>query len=176
MCATGGQVLRALNSKRASISLTVCAASLVLANQALASTLITGAAVYDGTGSPAQSVAVRIDKVVIVSVGALRPRKGETVIEGQRFPIVGRVTMNTLMVDVAGWQDRVRLDDEVVLFGAQGDQRITQPEFETNGSAYAPEMLAVLGATPAARVEARCGVLMSGRAAGGVGAWQSPMK
>jgi len=68
-------------------------------------------------------------------------------IGGQRFPIVGRVTMNTLMVDVTGWQDRVRLDDEVVLFGAQGDQRITQPEFEANGSAYAPEMLAVLGAT-----------------------------
>ncbi|CAH0496219.1 alanine racemase C-terminal domain-containing protein [Novosphingobium sp. CECT 9465] len=71
----------------------------------------------------------------------------EVLIGGQRFPVVGRVTMNTLMVDVTSWQDRVRLDDEVVLFGAQGNQRITQAEFEANGSAYAPEMLTVMGAT-----------------------------
>ncbi len=73
--------------------------------------------------------------------------RSEVLIGGRRFPIVGRVTMNTLMVDVTGMQDTVRLDDEVVLFGAQGDVRITQAEFEANGSAYAPEMLAVLGAT-----------------------------
>jgi alanine racemase len=68
-------------------------------------------------------------------------------IGGERFPVVGRVTMNTLMVDVTGRQDRVRFDDEVVLFGAQASDRITQAEFESNSSAYAPEMLAVLGAT-----------------------------
>jgi alanine racemase len=33
------------------------------------------------------------------------------------------------------------------LFGAQGPERITQAEFEANSSAYAPEMLAMLGAT-----------------------------
>ncbi|WP_298286531.1 alanine racemase [Novosphingobium sp.] len=71
----------------------------------------------------------------------------QVLIRGQRFPAVGRVTMNTLMVDVTGSQDSLLLDDEVVLFGAQGAQRITQAEFETNGSAYGPEMLAVLGAT-----------------------------
>ena len=71
--------------------------------------------------------------------------RSEVLIGGKRFPIVGRVTMNTLMVDVTGSQDRVALDDEVVLFGAQGDQRITQAEFEANSSAYAPEMLSVLG-------------------------------
>ncbi|HQS69023.1 MAG: alanine racemase [Novosphingobium sp. 28-62-57] len=71
----------------------------------------------------------------------------QVLIRGQRFPVVGRVTMNTLMVDVTGLQDSLRLDDEVVLFGGQGAQRITQAEFETNGSAYGPEMLAVLGAT-----------------------------
>ncbi|MCX7284787.1 MAG: alanine racemase [Novosphingobium sp.] len=71
----------------------------------------------------------------------------QVLIRGQRFPVVGRVTMNTLMVDVTGMQDSIRLDDEVVLFGAQGAERITQAEFETNGSAYGPEMLAVLGAT-----------------------------
>lgn len=70
----------------------------------------------------------------------------EVLIRGQRVPIVGRVTMNTLMVDVTEHRD-VQLDDEVVLFGPQGTDRITQPEFEANSSAYAPEMLAVLGAT-----------------------------
>ncbi|MBB3861881.1 alanine racemase [Novosphingobium hassiacum] len=73
--------------------------------------------------------------------------RSEVLIGAARFPIVGRVTMNTLMVDVTGMQDKVRLDDEVVLFGAQGAARIAQAEFEANGSAYAPEMLAVLGAT-----------------------------
>jgi alanine racemase len=70
----------------------------------------------------------------------------EVLIHGRRYPIVGRVTMNTLMVDVTEHRDAA-LDDEVVLFGPQGSDRITQPEFEANSSAYAPEMLAVLGAT-----------------------------
>ena len=69
----------------------------------------------------------------------------EVLIRGRRVPVVGRVTMNTLMVDVSDHRD-ARLDDEVVLFGAQGGDRITQAEFEANSSAYAPEMLAVLGA------------------------------
>ena len=69
----------------------------------------------------------------------------EVLIRGRRAPVVGRVTMNTLMVDVSEHRD-VKLDDEVVLFGAQGSDRITQAEFEANSSAYAPEMLAVLGA------------------------------
>jgi alanine racemase len=70
----------------------------------------------------------------------------EVLIAGQRFPVVGRVTMNTLMVDVTDRRDRVRLDDEVVLFGSQGSERITQAEFEANSGAYGPEMLAILGA------------------------------
>jgi alanine racemase len=68
-------------------------------------------------------------------------------IGGRRFPIVGRVTMNTLMVDVTGHQDRVAIGDEVVLFGSQKGETITQAEFEANSGAYAPEMLAMLGAT-----------------------------
>jgi alanine racemase len=71
----------------------------------------------------------------------------QVLIGGQRYPIVGRVTMNTLMVDVTGRQDAIGLGDEVVLFGAQGTDRIIQAEFEANSGAYAPEMLAVLGAT-----------------------------
>ena len=45
-----------------------------------ASTLITGATVHDGSGAPARQVSVRIDKDRITAIGALRARKGETVI------------------------------------------------------------------------------------------------
>jgi alanine racemase len=68
-------------------------------------------------------------------------------IGGQRFPIVGRVTMNTLMADVTGWQGKIGIGDEVVLLGTQGSQRIAQAEFEANSNGYAAEMLAMLGAT-----------------------------
>lgn len=69
----------------------------------------------------------------------------QVLIGGRRFPVVGRVTMNTLMVDVTGDQDRVKLGDEVVLFGRQGEAVITQKELEANSSAYGPELLAMLG-------------------------------
>jgi alanine racemase len=70
----------------------------------------------------------------------------EVLIGGGRFPVVGRVTMNTLMVDVTDARETVRLGDEVVLFGAQGRERITQAELEANSQAYGPELLGVLGA------------------------------
>lgn len=52
----------------------------LLSGTALASTLITGAVVYDGSGGPAQKVSVRVDEDRIVAIGSLRPKKGETVI------------------------------------------------------------------------------------------------
>lgn len=69
----------------------------------------------------------------------------EVLIAGQRFPVVGRVTMNTMMVDVTSARETLRMGDEVVLFGAQGAGRITQAELESNSSAYGPELLTVLG-------------------------------
>lgn len=73
-------------------------------------------------------------------------RNPQALIGGRRFAIVGRVTMNTLMVDVTGQQAAVGLGDEVVMFGAQGDDRITQAEFEAAGNGYGPELLGMLGA------------------------------
>lgn len=69
----------------------------------------------------------------------------QVLIGGRRYPVVGRVTMNTLMADVTGDQDHIQLDDEVVLFGRQGGEVITQKELETNSSAYGPDLLAVMG-------------------------------
>src|SRR3954465_3406471 len=55
--------------------------------------------------------------------------KGQVLILGHRCPVVGRVTMNTMMVDVTDFPD-VQGSDEVVLFGKQGSDEITQAELE----------------------------------------------
>ncbi|ESQ83682.1 hypothetical protein AEAC466_11795 [Asticcacaulis sp. AC466] len=60
----------------------IAAAALILSsNGAAASTLITGAVVYDGSGAPAKRVSVRVENDRIAAIGKLRPHKGETVIE-----------------------------------------------------------------------------------------------
>ncbi len=55
--------------------------------------------------------------------------KGSVLVRGRRAPVVGRVTMNTTMVDVTDIAG-VAPGDEVVLFGRQGDDEITQAEIE----------------------------------------------
>ncbi|MFT4256503.1 MAG: alanine racemase [Pseudoxanthomonas sp.] len=55
--------------------------------------------------------------------------KGAMLIRGRRAPVVGNVTMNTTMADVTDIPG-VRAGDEVVLFGRQGEERITQAEIE----------------------------------------------
>jgi alanine racemase len=61
-----------------------------------------------------------------------QPDKLQThaLIGGRRAPVLGRVTMNTIMLDVTDFRDAVRMDDEVVFFGRQGDQQITAQELE----------------------------------------------
>lgn len=49
---------------------------------------------------------------------------GEVLIKGQRAPIVGRISMDQATVNVTHIPD-VRIGDEVVLIGRQGDERIT---------------------------------------------------
>jgi alanine racemase len=48
---------------------------------------------------------------------------GHVLIGGKRRPVVGAVTMDQLMVDCGN--DDIRVGDEVVLFGRQGDGEIT---------------------------------------------------
>jgi alanine racemase len=49
---------------------------------------------------------------------------GEVLVRGQRAPVVGRVCMDQTMINVTGISG-VRQGDEVVLIGAQGEDRIT---------------------------------------------------
>jgi alanine racemase len=52
---------------------------------------------------------------------------GEVLLQGQRAPIVGRVCMDQTMINVTAIPG-VRQGDEVVLIGAQGEDRITAEE------------------------------------------------
>ena len=49
----------------------------------------------------------------------------EVLIHGQRCPLLGRVTMDLIMVDVTDLKEPAQPGDEVVLLGAQGDQAIS---------------------------------------------------
>ena len=53
---------------------------------------------------------------------------GHVLINGKRAPIRGRVCMNIMMVDVTHIDD-VNLEDEVVLIGKQGEERISVEDF-----------------------------------------------
>jgi alanine racemase len=53
--------------------------------------------------------------------------RGHMLVRGQRAPIVGRVCMDQTMLDVGHIPD-VDLEDEVVIFGLQGDAAITVDE------------------------------------------------
>lgn len=52
--------------------------------------------------------------------------RAEVLIRGRRHPVAGTVTMDQILVDCR--DDEVRVGDDVVLIGAQGDERITAEE------------------------------------------------
>lgn len=70
--------------------------------------------------------------------------KASVLIRGVRRPIVGRVTMNTVMVDVTD-DPAVKAGDEVVLFGKQGAAAITQPEMETMADSILADLYTIWG-------------------------------
>lgn len=53
--------------------------------------------------------------------------KGEVLIKGTRCKVLGRVAMNMFVVDVDHLED-VKAEDEVVLLGSQGNERVTAEE------------------------------------------------
>ncbi|MBO4864555.1 MAG: alanine racemase [Eubacterium sp.] len=73
-------------------------------------------------------------KIATVSIGYADgyPRalsgNGRVLIHGQFAPIVGRVCMDQIMVDVSAIEGDVNVGDEVVLFGTQGDNNISIEE------------------------------------------------
>ena len=79
--------------------------------------------------------------------------KGVVLINGHRVPAVGKVSMNTVMVDVTDAPD-VKAGDEVVLFGKQGASEVSQAEVEEINGALLADLYTVWGsANPKILVE-----------------------
>ncbi len=57
--------------------------------------------------------------------------KGHVLIHGKRAPVIGRVCMNMVMVDITHIPN-VKLEDEVVLIGKQGKKRVSAEEMAEN--------------------------------------------
>ena len=77
-------------------------------------------------------------RVATVGVGygdgypcSLSGKGAEVLIRGQRCPVLGRVTMDQIMVDVSGLGDEVGAGDEVVLIGGQDQESILASELAT---------------------------------------------
>ncbi len=70
--------------------------------------------------------------------------KGEVLVRGRRAPIVGRVCMDMTMVDVTHIEG-VEAQDEVVIIGTQGSQRITAEEVAEKVGTISYEVLCGIG-------------------------------
>ncbi|MGC3990081.1 MAG: alanine racemase [Chthoniobacteraceae bacterium] len=70
----------------------------------------------------------------------LSNRGASVLIRGQRCPLLGRVTMDQIMVDVSGLSE-VELGDEAVLVGRQGDEEILAGELAQLAGTIAWEIM-----------------------------------
>ncbi|MBE0645797.1 MAG: alanine racemase [Bacteroidetes bacterium] len=66
----------------------------------------------------------------------------EVLINGRRYPIVGRISMDQCMVDIG--QDSAYTGDEVVLIGGQGEERISVEELASYCDTIPYEILTML--------------------------------
>ncbi len=71
----------------------------------------------------------------------LSGKKAEVLIGGTRCPVLGRVTMDQIVVDVSHLSGEVKSGDEVVLIGAQGTERITVSELAEKAGTIPWEIL-----------------------------------
>jgi len=71
--------------------------------------------------------------------------KGIVLIHGKRCPVIGRVSLNVLTVDVTDLDSEVRRGDEVVLIGSQGGQEITFEEMADRFSGVHTEINLMVG-------------------------------
>ncbi len=70
--------------------------------------------------------------------------RGEVLIHGKRAPVVGKVCMDFIMVDVTDIP-QVALGDEVVLMGSQGKERITVEEIADKVNSISYEIFCLIG-------------------------------
>jgi alanine racemase len=71
--------------------------------------------------------------------------KGIVLIHGTRCPVIGRVSLNLLTIDVTDLKSEVLPGDEVVLIGSQGDQEVTFEEMADRFSSVHTEINLMAG-------------------------------
>jgi alanine racemase len=70
--------------------------------------------------------------------------RGELLLRGRRVPVVGRVSMDFTTVDVTAVPEAA-VGDEVVIIGAQGDERITADDLAASLQTISWEVLTMIG-------------------------------
>ena len=74
----------------------------------------------------------------------LSNRDAAILVRGQRCPLLGRVTMDLMMIDVSHLED-ARVGDEVVLMGRQGDEEISATELAERADTITWEIITRIG-------------------------------
>lgn len=94
--------------------------------------------------------APRAGKIAVASIGYADgiPRslsgRGHALVKGRKVPIIGRVCMDQLLLDVTD-VDSVRPGDEAVFIGRSGSLEITAAEAAAEAGTIANELLCRLG-------------------------------
>lgn len=70
--------------------------------------------------------------------------KGHVIINGQYAPILGRVCMDQMMVDITGI-DGVKIENDVTLLGSEGDCVITAEELGNMSESFNYEFICGVG-------------------------------
>jgi alanine racemase len=92
----------------------------------------------------------RPEKIAVISLGYANgyPRilsnQGQVLIGGSRFPIIGRVCMNLIVVRIASSSD-FGAGEEVVLLGGQGKETLSVDELAQKARTIPYELLCLLG-------------------------------
>lgn len=103
-----------------------------------------------GVGYGQEWHAERPARVAVVSIGyadgVLRSRsgRGHVLVRGRPAPLLGRVSMDAVTVDVTGLPE-VRAGDPVTLIGADGEERIAAEQVAEWSGSISHEVLAVIG-------------------------------
>jgi alanine racemase len=79
--------------------------------------------------------------------------KGIVLINGKRCPVIGRVSLNVLTIDVTDLGSEVRPGDEVVLIGSQGNEEVTFEEMADKFSSVHTEINLMAGSLNAISYE-----------------------
>ena len=74
----------------------------------------------------------------------LSNRDAAVLVRGQRCPLLGRVTMDLMMIDVSHIDDAA-VGDEVVLMGRQGDEEISATELAERANTISWEIMTRIG-------------------------------